>query len=227
MIFVNFKTYHETSGKKAIHLATIAEKLSNETRVPIISVIQPLDAALVKKEVTTPVWLQHVDAVESGAHTGFININTALSWGISGTLLNHSEHPLSFEQIEQTVTAIRNIKAPSSTDLYNFSIMICAPNLDELIRFAKLQPDFLAYEPPELIGSKTTSVATAYPEIIKNAVRVAGKIPLIVGAGVKTAEDVRLSLHYGAKGILVASGVDLTADPKKVLTEFAKEFQNN
>jgi len=168
MIFVNFKTYPQSSGKSALHLAAICEKVSNESRVPIIAVISPLDTAVIKKAITTPVWLQYMDA------------RTAILYGISGTLLNHSEHPLSFEQIRQTIQTI---------NLYHLSVMICAPNPDELIRFTKLQPDFLAYEPPELIGSKTASVATAYPEIIKNAVRVAGKIPIIVGAGIKSAEQ--------------------------------------
>ena len=133
MIFVTFKTYQEASGANAVHLALICQKTANDTNVPIVAVVQPLDAATVKKSITTPVWLQHTDPFKPGAHTGYIDIATAISYGISGTLLNHSEHPLSLEQITQTMKTI---------NLYHVSAMVCAPNLDELIRFAKLTPDF-------------------------------------------------------------------------------------
>ena len=73
----------------------------------------------------------------------------------------------------------------------------------------------------ELIGGDI-SVSTAQPEIIENAAKLIGSDKLLVGAGVKTGEDVKLALKLGAKGVLLASGVTKAEDPKAVLMDLAK-----
>ena len=80
--------------------------------------------------------------------------------------------------------------------LLGLKTLIFAGNIPELLSIRELRPDFVSYEPPELVGSKTTSVAQAKPEVIAQAVESAkeSSLPLIVGAGIKSEEDIRVSI---------------------------------
>ncbi len=90
-----------------------------------------------------------------------------------------------------------------------------------------LKPTYVAYEPPELIGSKTTSVARAKPEVIAKAVKLSKekRIPLVVGAGISSMEDVKKSLELGAVGVGVASDVVKAKNPKKELLDLTEGFK--
>jgi triosephosphate isomerase len=139
--------------------------------------------------------------------------------GAMGTFLNHSENRFAdFETLAKAHDRAREV---------NLKTLIFAKDIEELRQVSSLTPDFISYEPPELIGSKDKSVASAQPEIITEAVRVAGHagIPLIVGAGVHSSDDVRKSLELGATGIAVASDVMMAADPQKELTDLAEGFR--
>ena len=79
-----------------------------------------------------------------------------------------------------------------------FVTVVCAKDSKEAAKIAKVSPDFIAVEPPELIGGEV-SVSKAKPDIIRESVKaVGGKSKLLVGAGVKTGEDVRIALKLGA-----------------------------
>jgi len=104
--------------------------------------------------------------------------------------------------------------------------LVFASDLEELKRVLTLKPTYVAYEPPELIGSTTTSVATSQPEIIAKAsvlTKEAG-IPLIVGAGIASKEDVKKSLELGAVGVAVATDVVKAEDPKKEIVDLTQGF---
>ena len=90
-----------------------------------------------------------------------------------------------------------------------------------------LNPNYVAYEPPELIGSLTTSVAQAQPEIITQAHEIANAAgtPLIVGAGVHSREDVKKSLELGAVGVAVASDIVTAKDPRKEILDLVEGFK--
>ena len=72
--------------------------------------------------------------------------------------------------------------------------------------FGTLAPDFIAVEPAELIGGDI-SISSAQPGLITKSVNAAGKVPLLIGAGIKNSKDVEIGIGLGAKGILVASGI--------------------
>jgi triosephosphate isomerase len=104
--------------------------------------------------------------------------------------------------------------------------LIFAGNKESLINLSKLKPDFLSYEPPELVGSATTSVAEAKPEIISEAVEIARAegLPLVVGAGIKSTLDIKKSLELGAAGFAVASSIVKAENPKEVLKMLAEGY---
>ena len=51
------------------------------------------------------------------------------------------------------------------------------------------------------------------------------RLPLIVGAGIKSAEDVRISINMGGAGIAVASDVVKANNPEKELLDLIKGFE--
>jgi triosephosphate isomerase (TIM) len=216
MIFVNYKAYEEGTGQKAVALTKILEEVAHETQVKIIPVVQIIDAEMVVASTTLEVWIQHVDPVTYGAHTGWTLPEEAAKIGISGVFLNHSEHK--FDSFDNLYTA--NEKAMAA----NLKTLIFASDLEELKKVCDLAPTYVAYEPAELVGSTTISVAEAKPEIISQAGGISRSfgLPLIVGAGIHTMADVKKSLELGAVGVAVATDIVKAVDPKRELLDLVE-----
>ena len=219
MIFINFKTYKEGSGEKAIDLVKIIEEVSEETQNKIIPVVQATDIKEIAGSSKLEIWAQSVGFEDYGAHTGAILPEAVYEDGALGTFLNHSEIKLSdFDKLEATVKRAKEV---------DLKTLIFASNVAELVKILSLKPTYAAYEPPELIGSKTTSVSQAKPEIIAKGVTLSKEagIPLIVGAGVSSSKDVKTCMELGAVGVAVASDVVIADDPKKELLDLTEGFK--
>ncbi len=214
MILVNFKIYKNVFGSKAIELARIIKKTEDKFKVPIIILASALQAVKIKEETGAEVWLQNVDEYEEGQYSGWTSMKEAESWGIKGAMINHSEHQIS------KGTALKIIKKRPQ----DFQIVLCQSSLGKMEKWgAKSKPNWILYEPPELIANPKESVATK-PEIIKNAVKICGEVPLMVGAGIKKGEDIQISLKMGAKAVALSSALVLSDEPEKILEEFVKAF---
>ena len=104
-------------------------------------------------------------------------------------------------------------------------VIACADDIVEAETLAKLSPDYIAIEPPELIGGDV-SVTTANPEIVSGAVeRIRAANPnvgVLCGAGVKSRKDVAKALELGTVGVLLASGVVKAKDPEAALRDLVK-----
>lgn len=209
-IFINFKTYLQGTGANAINLAQICEQASQEKKIEIIPIVQVADIYPVKQSVSIPVWVQHVDPALPGKTTGFVTLESVAQAGASGVLLNHSEHQIPPGTIKQVLARAENLQT-----------MVAAKTLGQLERLVKLKPDYIAYEIADLIGGKV-SITDASPKSIEKALKIAGEVPLIVGAGVNKAEDLAKAQKLGAKGVLIASAVVLAEDPKGNLLELLK-----
>jgi triosephosphate isomerase len=105
--------------------------------------------------------------------------------------------------------------------------VLCVKNVSEARKYAKLNPNYIAIEPPELIGSGK-AVSKEKPVLIikaSDAVKSAkNNTRLLCGAGIVSGEDVVKAVELGSKGILVASGIIKAKDWNKVITEFAKSM---
>ncbi len=213
MIVVNFKTYENSTGEKARELGKSCAKVSENCSTDIIAVPQFQDISLLE-DLDIKVFAQHIDPVEPGSHTGSILPEDVMSAGASGTLINHSEKRLEPGVIEATVDKAREKGLTS---------IVCAQNPEECAEFSEFEPDYIAYEPPELIGSDT-SVSSAKPGLIKKAVKRSGKVPTLTGAGIKSEEDVSKSLELGCEGVLVASGVVKSGNPVEELRELCRGY---
>lgn len=214
MIIVNFKAYDNAVGTQAVRLAKICQQVSLRSKIPVAVAVQPTDVYAVRSAVKIPVYSQHVDAVGAGAHTGWLLPESLAAVKGYGSLVNHSEHKVPFSWIKQNVKRLRELRLRS---------VVCAPGPTLVKKIRSLKPDHIAYEPPSLIGGKV-SVSSAKPSVIKTCVNAAGKVPLLVGAGVHTAEDVRVALELGAVGVLVASGVVKARNPKTELQKLCQGF---
>lgn len=215
MILINFKIYQETFGNNAVKLAKICKEVMEETKIEIIPVVSTLDAYRISSELKMKVYLQSVDEYFEGARTGYVSPIQAKELKIQGSLLNHSEHKIKSGTIKYI---LKHWPA-------NFDAVVCIQTLGQTERWAKnIKPTMIAYEPSYLIGSKDKSVSTEKPEVIKKMVEKFRGIPVLVGAGIKTSEDVKIALELGAKGILVSSAIIKSNNPKKDLLELARVF---
>lgn len=210
IIIVNYKTYGPSVGKKAVDLTDTIEKncTKNWAVCP-----QSVDLRKVDRSSDLPVLAQHIDAVEPGSNTGHTLLETMIDAGIEGTLINHSERRLKLSQIEYIVKRCKE---------KNVETIVCANNPEVAASAAALHPEFVAYEPPELIGGNT-SVSTAKPEVVEEAVRrvkeVDPDVKILCGAGVKDGEDVKAALDLGTEGVLLASGLVKAEDKDKVIAD--------
>lgn len=222
MIWVNFKTYPQATGEKAIELAKICEKVSQSSGVEIIPVVQAVDLYRISQEVKIPVWVQHVDPYSQGQYTGWTNLEAILEAGGQGTLLNHAEHRVPPGTVRQVIGRIRGLgESGELRGQGGLKVVVCAKSIGQAVRLAKFKPDFLAYEPPELIGGDV-SVSEAEPNVIKRIVKKVPDVSIIVGAGIKSGQDVKKSLQLGAVGVLVSSGVVLAKNQKEALEDLVR-----
>lgn len=209
ILIVNFKTYEETSGDNALKVALLCEKAAKETGKKVIVCVQAVDLRLVSSKVSIPVYAQHVDDSEFGANTGSIVPEAVILAGAKGTLINHSEKRIPEKEIARIVTKCRNLGVKS---------IVCAKDAKEARILSFYRPDFIAIEPPELIGGEI-SVSSAEPEVIKKTVVNSSGVPVLCGAGVHTRKDVSKAIRLGTKGVLLASGVAKALDPYKKILE--------
>ena len=218
LILVNFKTYSEASGRKAVKLAKTAEKISLETEVCIGLAPQFVDIAPIANAVSVLVFAQHIDPIAPGSFTGHILPEAIREAGAIGTLINHSERRLKLADIDAIITRARE------SDLLS---VVCANNAAVSAAAAALKPSMIAVEPPELIGTGIP-VSKAKPEVVLSTVdlvkRINPDVVILCGAGITSGEDVVAALRLGTEGVLVASGVVKAKDPYKVLLEFAESI---
>ncbi|MBL7078153.1 triose-phosphate isomerase [Candidatus Shapirobacteria bacterium] len=231
MLWINFKIYKQSFGEGALKLARACQKVVDETGVKIIPVVSAFDLVRVKEVFSGEVWVQHLDFYFEGKHTGWLSPLQALALGAGGSLLNHSEHKLPPGQIRQTVAYLKRKKwvehwEKEVDSIEKFKIMVCFGSQGQAkswLRKLDPQPDFVAYEPAELIGGKV-SVAQSQPAMIKNMVELMAGYNLVVGAGVHCAADVKKAIELGAVGVLVSSDVVKAKNPQKELLELALAF---
>ncbi|MFA6803531.1 MAG: triose-phosphate isomerase [Candidatus Methanomethylophilaceae archaeon] len=212
-VVVNFKAYREVDGPGALELARVCETVAEESGVCIAVCPPMVELSFVACGVGIPVFSQNVDPYDQGSATGWVTPSMAAASGAIGTLINHSEHRSDDERISGCIDLCRGNELLS---------MVCAESVRKAADVALFSPDFIAIEPPELIGGDV-SVTKANPNIIEDAVRlvkdVDKNIALFCGAGIKTGQDVKKALELGADGVLLASGVVRAKDPKAVLLD--------
>ena len=215
MFVINCKNYEEISGDKIIKFVKIAEKVSKKYKIKIaISPPQHLMGLVANSSIS--ILAQHIDDSKIGSTTGFIVPELLKKSKVKGSLINHSEHRISNKEIEKLVLKLKELKMIS---------IVCVKDIAEVKKYVKLNPNFIAIEPPELIGSGK-AISKEKPELIAKAASIVNnsenKTELLCGAGIVSGEDVSKAIELGSKGILVASGIIKAKNWNKIISEFAK-----
>ncbi len=213
LLIVNFKTYSQATGEAAVKLSRIVEEVARKHGANAAVAVQPFDLRWVAKTVDIPVLAQHLDPVTPGSHTGWLLPEAAKEAGAIGSLLNHSERTLPFEQVQATVKRIRELGMVS---------VVCARDVETAVKLASLDPDVVAVEPPELIGSGM-AVSKVKPEVVSNSVKkikeTNPRVRVLCGAGISSGEDAGLALKLGAEGVLLASYVVCAKDQRAAVED--------
>jgi triosephosphate isomerase len=216
LLLINFKTYLESTGKRAVELAKKTETVGESEGVKVAVAPQFCDIERVAASVSIPVYAQHIDAVSPGAYTGHVIVESVKAAGADGTMINHSERQLLLKDIDKSVQLAKSA---------GLMTVVCAGTAKMAAAVSISEPDMVAIEPPELIGSGR-AVSKENPEIIRDSVRriraVNPTVRILCGAGITSGDDVYAALKLGSEGILVASGVVKAAKPEEVLSDFCK-----
>ena len=200
-------------------MAVAAERAALRSGVEVI-VAPPLPAVgLVASRVKIPVFGQSVDLVSGEKTTGGVVPEALKASGASGCILNHSEARIPIGGLRGLVPRLSGLGMKSC---------VCVETTEEASKFSLLEPDILAVEPPELIGSGV-SVSKNRPELVTRSLSAArrsgfaGKV--LCGAGIVSGEDVRRAVELGADGVLVASSVVMARDWKSKILEMVESLQ--
>jgi triosephosphate isomerase len=215
MFIINCKNYEEIAGEKIIKLAKIAEKISKKYKIKI-AIAPPHHLIPLITKFGIIVLAQHLDDKKVGSTTGFMIPEIIKKSKIDGSIINHSEHRITENEIKNLVKRLKKLKLKT---------VICVKNVSEAKKYAKINPTFIAIEPPELIGTGR-AISTEKPQLITNSINAVqsakNSTKLLCGAGIVSAEDVSRAVELGSKGILVASGVIKAKNWENILSDFSR-----
>lgn len=239
-IFINFKIYPAGLGEKQRELLDFLESLTPlsfgsatnyrpasptgglQTTNFFHLIVPPTEIAPIWENYNFPLWGQHCDPIENPRATGWISATMLKEAGAIGAMLNHSEHPLPIGVVAKTIDVCRE---------NGLKTLVCCRSVAEGRAIATLNPDFLAYEPPELIASRADSVTSKKKEIeelvsfLKSRASLTPPASfdatssstspissfsypfLLIGAGIRTHADILESEKLGASGVLLSSAV--------------------
>lgn len=211
-IIINYKAYETSYGKRALELAKIAERISEESGVEIVLSVPYTIIHRVSSHVSLPVFSQSVDPDPPGAHTGKVIPEMILEAGARGALLNHSENRMRVDLLADAVDRLRQL---------GLDTVVCVDRYELVRPVGLLNPTAVLIEPPELIGSGK-AVSKERPEVISRAVEMLRGIEgvaLIAGAGITSGVDVKRSLELGASGVGLASAFMKAQNPELILRD--------
>jgi triosephosphate isomerase len=215
MFIINCKNYEEIAGEKIIKLAKIAAKISKKYKIKI-AIAPPHHLIPLITKFGIIVLAQHLDDKKVGSTTGFMIPEIIKKSKIDGSIINHSEHRITENEIKNLVKRLKKLKLKT---------IVCVKNVSEAKKYAKINPTFIAIEPPELIGTGR-AISTEKPQLITNSINAVqsakNSTKLLCGAGIVSAEDVSRAVELGSKGILVASGVIKAKNWESILSDFSR-----
>lgn len=215
VIVLNVKTYAEATGDKALDIAMLMDKISQEMSASMAIAVQATDITVCVEKVNIPVFAEHIDPIKPGSHTGWTLPEAIKSAGAVGTLINHSEHRLRLADVGVCVTRAKEL---------DLDHIVCSTDVATSKTIAAFSPNFIAVEPPELIGGDI-SVTTADPGIVSSTVEavkdIDKNVKILCGAGVKNGKDVAKAIELGADGVLLASGIVKAKDKESVIRDLA------
>jgi len=210
-LIVNFKNYPEVMGEGSLRLAKAAAGLNWELGIDVVVAPPTPMLNTIASMVKIPVFAQRTELGEQGKSTGHAIPESIKAAGCAGSLLNHSESRIPMDVLGLTIERMRSLGLTSCA---------CAETTGEAVEIAAFKPEFLAIEPPELIGTGR-AVSKAKPELLTDTAEALSRAKfegrLLCGAGIVSGDDVAAAIKLGTSGVLVASSVVKAQDwPSKL-----------
>jgi triosephosphate isomerase len=218
IMVVNFKTYENGIGDRALKLAKTIERVAKEFDANIAVAVEPTSIFRIMQSTNLRIFSQHVDPYGLGPNTGHIIAESVKENGAYGVMLNHSEKKIDLDILKKC------LKRCEET---NLKTLVCVQSLGEakIIANASIPLNFIALEDAELIGSGK-SISMMMPDAVKTFAKTLkktnSKITPLCGAGISTCEDVKTALDLGVGGVMVSSAVVNSPDPEKSVREMAE-----
>jgi triosephosphate isomerase len=198
-------------GHPVLELAIRADELSRVYEVQIIFDPQYTDIPIIaSRSQHLLVFAQHMDSLRPGRGMGSVLPEALRAAGAVGVILNHFERRLTADELERTMLRAEEV---------SLATMVCTDNVEQAVAVARLRPDIIVVESPELIAAgsghdSTPSVVAAANAAIWN---VNPDIVVIRGAGIGNAQDVYNVIASGSQGTGSSSAICGADDPFEML----------
>jgi triosephosphate isomerase len=206
-------------GAAMVDLAKRAEALSRAYDVRVIVTPQYVDIPAVAQAVErVMVFAQHMDALPPGRGVGSVLPEAVKAAGAQGVLLNHVERRLS--RVELTETMRR-------ADEVGLATIVCADDVDDAVGIARLSPDVIIVESPDLIAGGRRDDSRGAIAAANEAIRqVDPSIRVLHGAGINGPQDVYDVTAAGAQGAGSSSAIFTAPDPAAMLEAMIKAMRD-
>ena len=200
-------------GMEVLKLAMYADEISEKYNVQIIFTPQYVDIPIIaRKTKNLLVFAQHMDSIPVGRGVGSVLPEAIKSAGAVGVLLNHAEKRLSKGEIISTI---------KRADEVGLATLACADTVEDASEIAKMQPNIVLAESPELIGigHRRDEDIQSIERINHIVWEIDPKIRVLHGAGINCGQDVYNVIAAGAQATGSTSGIILAKDPLAMVEE--------
>ncbi len=203
-------------GREMLDLARHAAELGERWSVRIIVTPQHVDLPVIASEVPgVLVFAQHMDALRPGRGVGSVLPEAVRAAGAAGVLLNHAERRLTRRELTRTMHRATEV---------GLATMVCADDAADAAEIARLGPDVIIVESPELIGagSPADGERASVARVDEAIRRVDPEIRILHGAGIGSARDVYDVIAAGAQGTGSSSAIFTAPDPHAMLAAMVR-----
>jgi triosephosphate isomerase (TIM) len=206
-------------GAAMVDLAKRADALSRAYDVRVIVTPQYVDIPAVAQAVErVMVFAQHMDALPPGRGVGSVLPEAVKAAGAHGVLLNHVERRLSRVELAETMRR---------ADEVGLATMVCADDVDHAVAIARLSPDVIIVESPDLIAGGRRDDGRGAIAATDEAIRqVDPSIRVLHGAGINGPKDVYDATAAGARGAGSSSAIFTAPDPAAMLEAMIKAMRD-
>jgi triosephosphate isomerase len=202
--------------RAVLALARHADAMSRKYDVRIIFTPQTVDIRLVVEDTKDLlVFAQHMDGLPVGRGVGSVLPEAIKAAGAVGVLLNHVEKRLSMQELEHTI---------HRADEVGLASMACANDLDEAMTVARMAPNIIIVESPDLIegGRRAENDPETVACINTTIWNINPKIRVLHGAGISSGRDVHNIIMAGSQAAGSTSGIIKAPNPFAMLEEMIR-----
>jgi triosephosphate isomerase len=206
-------------GKEVLKLARHADRMSAKYHVQIIFTPQYVDIPILARATKNLlVFAQHMDCLQVGRGVGSVLPEAVKAAGAVGVLLNHAEKKLPLDVLERTIRRADEVRLAS---------MVCADNLEEAAEIARMRPNIIIAESPDLIGTgkRLANGRQTIAEINETIWAIDPEIRVLHGAGISCGQDVFDIISAGAQAAGSTSGILKADNPFAMLEEMIRSVR--